>query len=444
MNDLQIALALGLMTSILGVLALRFPLAAWVALAPLGVAMSELSSGAAAASGAIAAVAIVAPSFPTKTLRPLLMLATVISAASWGAAAAGVARLWPDGEAGWSVLAMPLFAVVSVLPLRIAGAPRTATNPLARSQEQWLPVVHIARLGSDLFVTAAMGVSSGVVTALVLSWLRGVWSVGTIVAMATAGLLLIAILAFGLVSYRRAKLRTAELRTLRVAGVVCDGAPPKDEHDGFWPLHSSEYADVPRTIARYRDSVSAAVVAGARVVVLPEVAVRVSAASRDAWVRAACEWAAQHGVVIVTPYFDEEQPINELVIVGPSGVLARYEKQHGAPIEPKRRERMPPGHATTDEVSISTVICVDLDYGDLVPSVARRGGLLAVPANDWPGYETLHHRSAVWAAVMSGTSVLRATGHGITAAYDPAGHVIAQKSSLSERGPVVLVTDVPI
>jgi apolipoprotein N-acyltransferase len=132
------------------------------------------------------------------------------------------------------------------------------------------------------------------------------------------------------------------------------------------------------------------------------------------------------------------------VIVGPSGVLARYEKQHGSPIEPKRHERMLPGHAATDDGSISTVICVDLDYGDLVRTVASRGGLLAVPANDWPGYEALHHRAAVWAAVMSGTSVLRATGHGISAAYDPAGHVIAEQSSLSGPNPVVLVAEVPI
>jgi apolipoprotein N-acyltransferase len=70
--------------------------------------------------------------------------------------------------------------------------------------------------------------------------------------------------------------------------------------------------------------------------------------------------------------------------------------------------------------------------------------VLAVPANDWPGYATLHHRAAVWAAVMSGTSVLRATGHGISAVYDPAGRLLAEQTSLSAERSVVLVADVPI
>lgn len=45
---------------------------------------------------------------------------------------------------------------------------------------------------------------------------------------------------------------------------------------------------------------------------------------------------------------------------------------------------------------------------------------------------------------MTGTSVLRATGHGISAAYDPAGHVIAEQSSLKRPSPVVLVADMPL
>lgn len=444
MTNLQLSLGLGLMTGILGAFALRVPILAWIALAPLGVAISELPPGTAALSGAISAVAIVSPSFPTRTLRPLLLLGTAISVASWGGASAGIAALWPDGDTAWAVLAVPLFSLLSVLPLRIAGAPRTATNPLARTQERWLPVVHIARLGSDLFVTAALGISSGITTVLILNGIHGAWRVDTLVAATLSGVLLASVLAFGLWSYRQTRLRLTERRKLRVAAVVCDGAPPASQHDGFWPLQSPEYANVHSTMERYAGHVSAAVAAGARVLVLPEVPVRVGGPSRDTWVGAACTWAKQHGVVIVTPYFDEERRSNELVIVGPPGVLARYEKQHGAPIEPKRRERMPPGHAATEEGSISTVICVDLDYGDLVRPVASRGGLLAVPANDWPGYESLHHRAAVWAAVMSGTSVLRATGHGISAAYDPAGHVVAEQSSLSGPGPVVLVADVPI
>jgi predicted amidohydrolase len=339
---------------------------------------------------------------------------------------------------------VPVFAVLALLPLRLAGAPRTATNPLARAQERWLAVVHIARLGSDLYVTAALGMSAGIVALLVL---ERSGKPSTLLALAIAGLLLVAAVGFGLLSYRTARRRAQERPKLRVAAVVCDGAPPDGTLDGLWPLRSPEYADVLATIERYDDHVAAAATAGARVIVLPEVAVRVNATSRKPWLEAVEAWAKRFGVVVVAPYFDDVRPINELVVVGPAGLLARYEKQHPGPIEPKRFERMPPGQAFIhgpEATTLSTVICVDLDYGDLVRPVARAGGLLAVPANDWPGYDTLHHRAAVWSAVMSGTSVLRATGHGISAAYDPAGRVLAEQSSLSGRRSVVLVVEVPV
>ena len=443
-TDWQMAAALGLLTGGLGVAALRIPLLAWVALAPLGVAMGTLPAGAAALAGSVAGGVVVVPSFPTRPLRPLLALGTAVSATSWGCVAAAVSAIWPEGARAWAIPLVPIFAVVSLLPLRVAGAPRTATNPLARTQERWLPVVHIARLGSDLCVSFVLGTSAGIATLLMLGGPHGP---SEFIALALAILLLAVALGFGRASYLRAMRRVSGCRTLKVAAVVCDGPASDGPPDAAWPLRSPEYADVRATIERYAGPVSAAISAGARVLVLPELAVRVDASRRAEWIEAVVRWTQQQNVVIVAPYFDSERPVNELVMVGPVGVLARYEKQHPGPIEPKRRTRMRPGLARidgTEAVSISTVICVDLDYGDLIRPVARVGGLLAVPANDWPGYEILHHRAAVWSAVMGGTSVLRATGHGISAAFDPAGRVIAEQSSLSDNGPVVLVTGVPV
>lgn len=439
----QIAVELGLLAGVLGVLALRVPLLAWVALAPLGVALARLGPGAAALAGGIAGAVLVAPSFPTRTLRPLLVLGTTVSFVSWAAVSAGIAAAWSSGASAWAVVAVPLLALVAVLPLRLAGAPRTATNPLARTQERWLPVVHIARLGSDLWVTAALGTTSGMAAAFALEQpLRPV----SLVALAVAGACVGGALGFGAWSYRKARRGVAGRRRLAVAAVVCDGAAPDGPLDGLWPLRSAEYADVGATVERYESHVARAAAAGARVVILPEVAVRVSPVSRDTWLDAVRGWARGHGIVIVAPYFDDAGPLNELVVIGPSGSLARYEKQHPGPLEPTRRERMPPGLVqldAADGLSLSTVICVDLDYGDLIRPVARAGGVLAVPANDWPGYETLHHRAAVWSAVMSGTSVVRATGHGISAAFDPAGRVLAEQSSLTGERSVMLLAEVP-
>ena len=64
-------------------------------------------------------------------------------------------------------------------------------------------------------------------------------------------------------------------------------------------------------------------------------------------------------------------------------------------------------------------------------------------ANDWPGpFAELHHRSAIWAAVLTETTVIRATGHGICSARDGAGAILARASSIEK--PTVMVVDVPV
>ena len=189
--------------------------------------------------------------------------------------------------------------------------------------------------------------------------------------------------------------------------------------------------------------------AGARLVVLPEVCVCVDDTTRARWMEVIRQWARDHDMTVVAPFFDSGVPVNTLVIVDGSGVVATYDKQHPARgLEPKRRARTCPGIATVraahgDDVTLSTVICVDLDYGDLVAPVRRAGGLLVCPSNDWfGGFEERHHRTAVWSAVCTGVTALRSTGHGISAAFDGSGLVIARQSS--EGGPVVLVFDAPV
>jgi apolipoprotein N-acyltransferase len=51
-------------------------------------------------------------------------------------------------------------------------------------------------------------------------------------------------------------------------------------------------------------------------------------------------------------------------------------------------------------------------------------------------------RTAIWSAVLTGATVVRATGQGISSVIDGAGRVLAQASSA--EGPVVLVVDAPI
>lgn len=408
------------------------PLLGWLVLVPvalLALLRSPVEAGlAAAVVGGVAS----ASGVWSKTLRHVLPLTVATSAVSWGVWVGLAAWLVP---APWLVIGIPLAVVAAVLPLRLIDAPRFVNNPLARTQQPWLVVVHTARLGGDLLTTALLATAS---TAIALALDDHLW------AAAAGAAFVLAVLAFGWVSLTRATARARRGSPRRVAAVVVDGRPPEHgELTGTWPAESPEYRDVDATLARYQPHVQEAARQGARVIVLPEVSVVAENGAAARWCAGVETWARDLDVAIVAPYFDAATPRNTLAVIDQSGLIAHHDKQHPARgAEPPCLTKMEVGpHRLADGGSLSTAICVDLDYSDTARSARRAGALLAAPSNDWPGgFEVLHHRSAVWAAVMAGVPVVRATGQGISSVYDAAGHVVTQQSSAA--GPVVLVADV--
>ncbi|WP_143447818.1 carbon-nitrogen hydrolase family protein [Kineosporia sp. R_H_3] len=412
---------------------LLLPLIGWCAVLPLALLAllrTPLEAGLAAALvGGLASAAGVW----SRTLRHLVPLTAATSAVSWGAAVALAAWLVPGP---WLVVGLPAAVVAALLPLRLLGAPRFANNPLARTQQPWLVVVHTARLGGDLMTTAVLATAS---TAVALALCGYPW------AATAGGVFVVTVLAFGWVSFSRATAQVERGVPRRVAAVVVDGRPPEHgELTGTWPAESPEYRDVEGTLARYRPHVEDAARQGAEVIVLPEVSfVADDAAAAERWCGGVEEWARALDVTIVAPYFDMATPRNTLAVIDKTGVVAHHDKQHPARgAEPPCLRKMEVGpHRLADGTALSTAICVDLDYSDTARSARRAHALLAAPSNDWPGgFEVLHHRSAVWAAVMGGVPVVRATGQGISSVYDAAGHVLEQRRSAG--GPVVLVADV--
>jgi len=408
------------------------PLIGWCAVLPLALLAllrTPLEAGLAAAliGGLASAATVWSP-----TLRQLLPLTAAAGAVSWGVSVALAAWLAPGP---WLVVALPLAMVAAVLPLRLIGAPRFVSNPLARTQQPWLVVVHTARLGGDLMTTAVLATAS---TSVALALCGYLWA-----AAAGAGFV-VAVLTFGWASLRRATSRVGRGSPRRVAAVVVDGKPPEHgELTGTWPAQSPEYRDVEGTLARYRPHVEEAVRQGAEVIVLPEVSVTAENGASARWCAGVQDWARALDVAIVAPFFDAATPRNTLAVIDKSGVVAHHDKQHPARgAEPPCLNKMEVGpHRLADGTALSTAICVDLDYSDIARSARQAGAVLAAPSNDWfGGFEVLHHKSAVWAAVMGGVPVVRATGHGISSIYDSAGYVLKQQSSAG--GPVVLVADV--
>ena len=444
MNDPALALALGAGSGLLSLASLRLPILGWLAFAPLGVAVCQSPPAWAALAGAIAGALANSREIADRSMRVFGFLAAIISAAAW-AAGFGLAAWIAPSEPVWLVLAVPLTVVLVHLPLRLVGAPGWHSNPIGQAQARFLTVVHTARIGGDLTPTALLAVSGA---AIAMFLVDPAPSVAKVLVAGACALAIAGMLVFGRRSLDAAVRRLQMTRTVRVAAVVANGPRPKGVVNGTWPIESPDYRDVEATLERYRPHVIAAAARGAEVVLLPEVCVIVDRNSRQRFVDAVASWARAKRVVLVAPFFDASIPKNELVVVDSSGsVVARYEKQHPvAHLEGKREARMPPGPipVTTGDrrISLSTVICVDLDYGDLVAPVRRAGGILLAPSNDWPVFDELHHRSAVWPAVATGVSVVRATGWGVSAAYDGAGRLLARASS--HDGPVVLTVDVPV
>jgi predicted amidohydrolase len=424
----------------------RAPWLGWVALAPLGAVVALGTPAHAALAGAVAgALAGGAPVWD-RTMRRIIPMAVGLGAVTWAGAFAVATWVVPADAPEWLVVALPVTTVAVLLPPRWVGAPRWASNPIACTQERVLTVVHAARLGGDLLIAALLGVSAA---ALVLVALALVGETVAHEAIVVPVLLVASALAYGAWRFRAAVRRMEASPSVRLAAVVVDGPPPAGAAPtGVWPLESPAYRDVEATVRRYEPHVARAVREGAAIVVLPEVGVFVDASSRARWIDAVRAWAREHKVAIVAPYFEGSVPKNELVVVDEGGVVTRYEKQHPARgLEPAREERMTPGpHAVRAggrTIPLSAVLCVDLDYPDLLAPVRAAGGVLAVPSNDWPGgFDLMHHETAVWSAAMAGVTTVRATGHGISAVFDGAGRVLAQRSSA--HGPVVLVTDAPL
>jgi apolipoprotein N-acyltransferase len=442
MEEVSIALGLGAATGLLAILAVRVRSAwlGWLMLGPLAATLYLFTPLVAALAGVTAGALYTAAGMREIRLpASFAVIMTGVAAAIWGVVSALAAWLWPGGVPAWGAVAVPAAAFMLSAAMRFGALPGQAgavryADPFLRSQERSLPVVHIARLGSDLVIAPLLALAA---TVPVLLLVHVPPSVASDVVAAISILVVAGALAFGFASYRRAVRRLRAGEPVRVAAVSADAT-----FDGY--SRSPAYRDVDARIRQFEPLVARAIAGGARLIVLPEHAVIVTPQTRQRWLGALSGWAQQAGAPVVSGVFDTDLQHGQLLILDETGQVAvTYEKQHpmmGA--EPRREARMHPALLDRDPFPVSAVVCCDLDFNDLVRPVARAGGILAVPANDWKGpAEELHHQSSVWPVVMAGVPLVRATGHGVSAVYDAAGEVLAQANSFD--GPVVLLADVP-
>lgn len=202
---------------------------------------------------------------------------------------------------------------------------------------------------------------------------------------------------------------------------------------------AAEVIDETRRAARF----------GARLVVWQEGCVPLHDDDEEDFLRRAQAVAVEEGiylaaaVFVVGDRFPNELGENKVLWITPAGEIERaYLKARPVPgIEPCvagdgriHVEQTPFG-------KISAAICYDLDFPSLIQQ-AGGADVMVAPANDWQAINPLHTRMAAFRAVENGFSVVRATGMGLSAAFDPQGRILAS-SDYYHTTDAIMIADIP-
>lgn len=345
------------------------------------------------------------------------------------------AWVWPSNAPLAGLLIWPAAMVGLTATISLPNAGRNS-SPLLMSQTSVATVLHISGLGNELVIPALFGLSGALVA---IPFLVDSFSARTIGALVLAGSAVGGAVLFGSIEARKRGTATARTARVRVAAVASNPAVVAGRD---YMNDEDDRKDIAGLIEAYGPLIERASGQGARLVVLPQAVAWVTEENREKWIGALQTWAQEHSLWLVSGMFELDRQANRLVVVDPEGDLATsYDKQHPFQGEPRRYAKMPPANLRGPQGELSGVICYDLDYPDMTRAVAHHGGLLAVPANDWREVQELHHRAAIWGAVLSGATVVRATTHGVSSVIDAAGRVLARASSFD--GPAVVVADAP-
>jgi len=121
--------------------------------------------------------------------------------------------------------------------------------------------------------------------------------------------------------------------------------------------------------------------------------------------------------------------LNETILIDPTGsIVWRYEKTH--PI-PALEANMVPGDGKVMSVQtpygrLSSVICYDMDFPDMVRQAGQSGAdLMLAPGYDWREYDPYHTQMATFGAIENGFSLVRQASYGLAMTVDYEGHVLA-------------------
>lgn len=276
--------------------------------------------------------------------------------------------------------------------------------------------------------------------------LTGLWGIGFLVMLAPAT----AAVACNAAASPHVRLRVASLGAGVIALALGYGAWRLHAADGGTPVIIGLVSlDGPvhpllsepkgqHLLQRYVAAVAQLAAQGARIVVMPEVALTVTTPD----IPLLNALAQQHGITLVTgvdlqPAGGPERNMS-LAFHSASDAPATYTKQH---LVTGFEARFTPGSESTllaGTPRSGLLICKDMDFPATNRAYAAQDAqLLLVPAWDFYADDWLHSRMAILRGVESGFAIARAARDGRLTLSDDRGRVLAEASSVKQDAQLV-------
>jgi apolipoprotein N-acyltransferase len=322
-------------------------------------------------------------------------------------------------DAGWTVLAYPVIAVAADT-LLAHFTPDGNWGSLAYTQADVLP---IAQLASVFGVSGVLFVLMLVNSALALAVYRGLRMPGALPAYAAAAAILAATAVAGWW-----RLQTPVTGTPVNFGIV--------SIDDF--LREPDSDPAREVWRRYDAQVTALAAGGARMILLPEKIVVMSAADAEARKSHFAKLAAANHVWLVAGMGVDngKERRNEAWWFAPDGHPAtNYLKHFMAPPEREFVSGSEYPVNAIDGVNYGVAICKDMHFASLGREFgARETAVMLVPAWDFHDDAWMAANMTILRGVENGYTVVRSSRDGLLSVSDPYGRLIAVAKSSEMPG----------
>lgn len=320
-----------------------------------------------------------------------------------------------------STLAYPLAAVT----LEIIN---NLTNPVgswgATGYTQYgnLPLMQLASVTGMIGITFLMGWFASVAN---WAWENRKESAQTLKGLAAFVAVMLAVFIFGYLRLNLFPLK-AHKQNVQVAGLIAVTIEDMERVD---KENLSKFVR-----ENFFSATRQAAEAGADVIFWNEASAYGLVSDEPIIIQEAQDIAEEYGIYLVVPLGielvnEDYQMENKVVMIDPTGtVVMKHNKYGGGLFEYYRR----PGEKVLEAVEtplgiLSSIICWDADYPDVVRQAGEKGvGLMMVPSGDWNEIDPVHTHMIVFRAIENGTSVVRLTYGGLSIAVDAYGQVLSQ------------------